>query len=116
MPTPSRARLRLYLLAFVFLCAANAYDIVATDELIRRGGQEWHPLVRRMMDEGPVVYRVWKLFLVTCGAGALLWAALFAERPRARKFASIAFWLAFAGFLALTAAHLVFLHLVTAPS
>lgn len=53
----------------------NAFDAIATMEIIRRGGEEANPIARPMLDRGNLAFFLWKMGLaLVCSAALALLA------------------------------------------
>ena len=104
---PTRVVLLLVCLLVVLL---NAFDAVATLEVLRRGGEEANPLARPMIKEGDLAFFAWKMSLAVICASALGWAA---------RTYRIAWWLlvgACVGYGALAGLHVYLLWFIQRPS
>ena len=103
---PHRTVLGLVCLLIVLL---NAFDALATIEIIRRGGEEANPLARPMVDHGNLAFFLWKMGIASVCSVAL---ALLARTRRA------AWWLlcsATVAYATLAGLHVYLLWFVTHP-
>jgi len=75
--TPPRPR--SIVLVFLFLVAANVFDVAATIEVIRRGADEWNPLMQYALSVGPWYFFFLKFTVITGGAAFL---AVYARKMR----------------------------------
>lgn len=103
---PHRTVLGLVCLIFVLM---NAFDALATIEIVRRGGEEANPLARPMFERGNLPFFLWKMGLALVCSVAL---ALLARSRRA------AWWLlcsAAAAYAALAGLHVYLLWFVRHP-
>jgi hypothetical protein len=103
---PHAATLALTCLLAVLL---NAFDALATLEIVRRGGEEANPLAEPMLERGAAAFLSWKL-----GIAAICSVAL-ALISRKRRAAWILFRIAVVAYAALAALHVYLLWFASRP-
>lgn len=103
---PHAATLALTCLLVVLL---NAFDALATMEIVRRGGEEANPIAEPMLERGAAAFLTWKLGLAAACSIAL---ALISTRRRA---AWILFRLAVAAYACVAVLHVYLLWFASRP-
>ena len=99
-------RVRIIVLLFAFITAANAFDLWSTYHLIRVGrAEEANPIVRDALALGPCAAYFWKMAVIALATAPLAVLAL------KRRRAWIVFCLVALGFAALTVLHAYLLSL-----
>lgn len=101
---------RVLTLTCLLIVLLNAFDALATMEIVRRGGEEANPIVEPLLSHGQLAFFLWKMLLATACSGAL---ALLSAKYR---FAWRGFKLAVIVYASIAVLHVYLLHFAQRPS
>lgn len=97
------------ILVCVLVVLLNAFDALATFEIVRRGGEEANPIAKPMFDRGYVPFFLWKMGL------AIGCSVILALLSRVHRAAWYVFWCAAAAYAAVALLHVYLLWFIKHP-
>lgn len=115
MPTPSKRpwappSWSVLILVSALVVLLNAFDALATIEIVRRGGEEANPVARPMFERGHAAFLVWKMGLSTACT------VILAIISRLHRAAWYLFWVAVGAYACIAALHVYLLWFIARPS